>query len=130
MTTALFLAGVYNLSWGAWTVLFPTLSFAYSGLQLPDRPLLYPNLWQGIGMIVGVYGIGYLIASRDPVRHWPVVFVGFLGKLFGPIGLAIGLITGETRPSALYTTFPNDLIWWVPFLLILHHAYRAERGIS
>lgn len=127
MSVALVLAGVYNLTWGAWTVLFPTVSFAYSGMQQPDKPMLYPQLWQGIGMIVGVYGIAYLLAARDPVAHWEIVFVGFLGKFFGPIGLAMGLVTGETQPAALATTVPNDLIWWVPFLLILRHAYRVHR---
>ena len=39
-----------------------------------------------MGMIVGVYGIGYLIAARDPRTHWPIVLVGLLGKVFGPIG--------------------------------------------
>jgi len=115
---------------GTWTVLFPTMSFAYSGMQFPDKPMHYPQLWQGIGMIVGVYGIAYILAARDPVDHWEIVFVGFLGKFFGPIGLVMGLFTGETQVAALATTVPNDLIWWVPFLLILRHAYRANRAIN
>ena len=67
--------------------------------QLPSRPLSgvrvvgmeppnYPELWQCIGMIVGVYGIGYLAAAADPLGHWPITLVGFLGKMFGPIGFA------------------------------------------
>lgn len=128
MFVVLSLAGVYNLAWGAWAVLFPELSFAHSGMQNPDRPLHYPQLWQCIGMIVGVYGLGYLIAARDPVRHWPVVLVGFLGKFFGPVGLAYGVFTGRSRVDGLLTCVPNDLIWWVPFVLILWHAYRARGG--
>jgi small multidrug resistance pump len=130
MTAALLTAGVYNLAWGTWTVLFPTMSFAFSGMQFPDKPLLYPQLWQGIGMIVGVYGIAYILAARDPVAHWEIVFVGFLGKFFGPIGLAFGVFTGESRPEALATIVPNDLIWWVPFVLILRHAYRVHRSLG
>ena len=42
-------------------------------------------------MIVGVYGIGYAIASTDPLRHWPIVLVNSLGKIFGPIGFAQAL---------------------------------------
>ncbi|MGL6097401.1 MAG: alkyl hydroperoxide reductase [Fimbriiglobus sp.] len=126
MSAVLLLAAAYNLMWGAWVVLFPGPSFELSGMMRPGEPLDYPPLWQCIGMIVGVYGIGYLAAARDPARHWPVVLVGFLGKLFGPIGLAFGVATGESRPEGLFTILPNDLIWWVPFALILRHAYRVQ----
>jgi hypothetical protein len=128
MSFVLALAGVYNLAWGAWTIVFPTASFALSGMQLADKPLHYPQLWQCIGMIVGVYGVGYLIAARDPARHWPVVLVGLLGKVFGPVGLAVGVLMGESPPAGLITIIPNDLIWWVPFALILRHAYRVNGG--
>ena len=128
MSTVLLLAGVYNLAWGTWVILFPTLSFAYSGLADPSKPLHYPQLWQCIGMIVGVYGVGYAVAARDPLRHWPVVLVGFLGKLFGPLGLAYGVAFEGTSPRALATIVPNDLIWWVPFALILRHAYQCRRS--
>jgi hypothetical protein len=130
MSTTLFLAAAYNLTWGAWAVLAPEHSFAHSGMLVPDKPLHYPQLWQCIGMIVGVYGVGYALAARDPVRHWPVVLVGFLGKLFGPIGLAFGVATGQSRPDGLYTCVPNDLIWWVPFALILLHACRQSRAAT
>lgn len=83
MFVVLVFAGVYNLAWGAWVVLFPTLSFSYSGMLNPDKPLHYPQLWQCIGMIIGVYGVAYILAARDPVRHWPVVLAGCMGKFFG-----------------------------------------------
>jgi len=99
-------------------------------MQFSDKPMYYPQLWQGIGMIVGVYGIAYILAARDPAAKWEIVLVGFLGKFFGPVGLLMGLFTGETQVAALATTVPNDLIWWVPFLLILRHAYRVNRPVN
>jgi small multidrug resistance pump len=125
---ALYLAAAYNLAWGSWVVLFPTHSFAWSGLEKPGVPLTYPQLWQCIGMIVGVYGVGYAVAGTDPARHWPVVLVGFLGKIFGPIGYAYGVMTGETPPGLIVTNFFNDIIWWVPFGLVLWHAWRTGGG--
>jgi hypothetical protein len=130
MFAVLLLAGVYNIAWGTWVILFPMLSFHYSGMEVLDKPLLYPQLWQCIGMIVGVYGVGYAIAAYDPVRHWPIVLVGFLGKFFGPIGLAMGVLMGQSPPEALITIIPNDLSWWVPFLLILRYAYRMNFSLS
>jgi len=126
MKACLFLAGGYNLAWGTWVILFPSISFEYSGLNTPDKPLTYPQLWQCIGMIVGVYGIGYAIAARDPVRHWPIVLVGLLGKIFGPLGYIFGVITGQTRPDAIATIAFNDLLWWIPFGLILLYARQVE----
>ena len=85
MKNVLIAAGVYNILFGLWAVGWPQLWLHWSGLDDP----VHPMLWQGIGMIVGVYGLGYLIASSNPLRHWPIVLVGFLGKLFGPIGFAV-----------------------------------------
>ena len=86
-------AGVYNLAWGAIVIAFPHVLFDACGILR----LNYPEIWQCVGMIVGVYGIGYLIAAEDPHRHWPIVLVGLLGKVFGPIGFAGALVKGTFR---------------------------------
>ena len=114
-------AGVYNLAWGALAILAPQWSFRAVGMEVPN----YPELWQCIGMIVGVYGIGYLCAATDPLRHWPVVLVGLLGKVLGPIGFAGALLSGRFPLAFGWNILTNDLAWWVPFALILLAAWRA-----
>jgi hypothetical protein len=109
MSRVLVAAGIYNIVWGAYAVLFPLHIFALFGMDPPR----YPELWQCIGMIVGVYGVGYLAAATDPMRHWPVVLVGFLGKVFGPIGFLQAAITGAMPWSFGINIIFNDLIWWV-----------------
>ena len=79
----------------------------------------YPGVWQCVGMIVGVYGIGYWVAASDHRRHWPIVLVGFLGKIFGPIGFIQSLYLGVFNFKFGLTIITNDLIWWIPFYLIL-----------
>lgn len=129
MRLTLILAGLYNLAWGSLVVLLPAWSFRIGGLFTPGHdaidPALYLHLWQCIGMIVGVYGVGYLAASTDPFRHWPIVLVGFLGKVFGPIGAIEGALAGRLPWSILWTNLTNDLIWLGPFALILLGAWRA-----
>jgi len=120
MRLTLLLAGMYNLLWGAVVILFPLALFDFAGMPRPN----YPSLWQCIGMIVGVYGIGYLIAARDPLRHWPIVLVGLLGKIFGPIGFVMAASRGELPWLAGLTILTNDLVWWIPFGLILLRARR------
>lgn len=128
MTWVLLAAGVYNVLWGAFVVLFPSAVFRWVGMEQPN----YPWLWQCIGMIVGVYGIGYAVAARDPLRHWPIVLVGFLGKVFGPIGFADALVRGVVPPAFGVNIIFNDLIWWVPFALILFAAWRhhSDPGVG
>ncbi|SFJ34276.1 SelL-related redox protein [Planctomicrobium piriforme] len=123
MSTVLRAAGIYNLVWGAWVVLWPEWSLRVCGYP---EPLNYPQFWQCIGMIVGVYGIGYWIAASDPVRHWPIVFVGFLGKVLGPIGFLWGYSQGTLPLSAGRINITNDVIWWAPFAAILWHALRTS----
>ena len=118
------LAGFYNLVWGAFVVCFPLALFQWAQMPLPR----YPEIWQCVGMIVGVYGIGYIIAAFDPLRHWPIILVGLLGKVFGPIGMLNAIWQGKLPPVAGLTCLTNDLIWWVPFGIILWRAYQAENS--
>ena len=123
MQRVLKVAGIYNLLWGAWVVLFPMQFFELTGLE----PINHPMIWQGMGMVIGVYGLGYWWAGNDPMRHWPIVAVGFLGKIFGPIGFVYHYWL-ENIPAAFgYTLITNDLIWWVPFGMILYRAYQHEK---
>lgn len=118
MRFTLWAAAAYNIAWGGFAIVFPLALFSWAGMEPPR----YPQLWQCIGMIVGVYGIGYAIAASDPVRHWPIVLVGLLGKIFGPIGFAWSLWSGALPPAFGATILTNDLIWWLPFGAILWHA--------
>ena len=76
-------------------------------------------------MVVGVYGVGYLIAAADPVRHWPIVFVGLLGKVLGPLGFLSAATRGDLPWVFGVTIMTNDLIWWFPFAAILVVAWRT-----
>ena len=120
MKWVLLAAAVYNIVWGAWAVLFPHAYFEWAGMDHP----VYPEIWQCVGMIVGVYGVGYAIAASNPLRHWPIVLVGLLGKVLGPLGFAKALYGGTFTPKAGLTILTNDLIWWIPFGIILLSALR------
>ena len=126
MRTTLIAAGIYNLAWGLAVIAFPGALFAWTGIEAPR----YPQIWQCVGMIVGVYGVGYLIAAGDPYRHWPIVLVGLLGKVFGPIGFVVSAISGDLPWSWGVTLIFNDLIWWIPFTAILYLAGKHHANTS
>lgn len=86
-------------------VLFPLTLFRVLGMEPPN----YPQIWQCVVMIVGVYGVGYAVA-----------------KILGPIGF-LSAVAGGTLPLSFgLTILTNDLIWWAPFALILLRAYQTN----
>ena len=119
MRLVLVAAGIYNLLWGTWVVLFPGAIFRWAGIPQTN----YPQIWQCVGMIVGVYGIGYLIAARDPFRNWPIILVGLIGKVLGPCGMWWSVAHRSLPPNMGWTCLANDLIWWIPFAVILRHVF-------
>ena len=123
MSRVLKAAGIYNILWGAWVIFFPQHFFELTGMEALNHPMI----WQGMGMVIGLYGLGYWWASHHPVRHWPIVAVGLLGKLFGPIGFVFNYLTGQAPAAFGYTLITNDLIWWIPFGLILLHVHKSTQ---
>ena len=121
MGLTLILAGLYNALWGAWVILFPQQIFELIGASPP----LYPQIWQCVGMMVLAYGLGYFLASYSPLKFWPIVLVGLLGKILGPIGFLWSLFTGSFPIKFGIIIVFNDLIWWVPFAMILKKAWDS-----
>jgi hypothetical protein len=75
-------------------------------------------------MVLGLYGLLYAHAARHLERARPIILVGLLGKILGPLGW----IHSVTRGSWPVQTFPtvvfNDLVWWIPFSLFLLEGRR------
>lgn len=114
-------AGLYNLAYGLLLAFYPADTFQWLGM--PSTPEI---IIRCMGMMVGVYALCYWIAGSDPVKYWPLVAVGTLGKTLGPIGFLHGVLN-ETLPlqAGIMILF-NDLIWWIPFWFILWHAWARE----
>jgi hypothetical protein len=115
-------AALYNIAWGGLVVLFPRTPFRWAGMAPPT----YPEIWQCLGMVIGVYGLLYLVAAADPPGQWPIVAVGLLGKLLGPAGFLLAALRGTLPWVAGLTILTNDLLWWIPFALILLRAWQAS----
>lgn len=115
-------AGIYNLIWGMWVMIFPNAFF-----ELLNVPAInYPQIWQCIGMIVGVYGIGYWIAANNYLKHWSVILVGYLGKLLGPVGALWNVYQGTMPAKFLWLNVFNDFIWLPAFTVVLLEAYNNK----
>ncbi len=123
-----FAAAAYNAIWGAFTTLFPDQWFRWFGMERAN----YPQLMAAIGMIVGVYALGYWLIAIDPKRYGPFVFVGLLGKVFGPIGFLIGALSGQLPWVFGWMNVMNDLIWlpiFIPFSILMYREMGGWRGL-
>lgn len=105
-------AAIYNVIWGGIVTVFPSWPFRLTGQPEPN----YPMLFQGVGMMVAVYGLAYYYLGRDPERYANLVWVGILGKVFGPIGFAWALLTGRMALALFWPFMFNDIIWLPAFI--------------
>jgi hypothetical protein len=86
----------------------------------------YPAIWACLGMVVGVYGLGYAYAALRLDRALPFIAIGLLGKVLGPIGWAATVASGEWPLRTFTLILFNDLVWWLPFVLFLLDAIPAR----
>ena len=108
-------AAAYNIAFGLWAALFPRAFFDLFALDAPR----YPAIWACLGMVIGLYGAGYVYAAWRLDRAFPFIAIGLAGKVLGPIGWIIAVHAHELP----FRTFPliafDDLLWWLPFALFL-----------
>jgi len=118
---ALLVAALQCLLWGVFIIVWPERSSLAYGFSQPPTDLF---LWQGTGLVIVLFGIGYRIAATNPLKHWNIVLIGFLGKSLGPIGMTWSVVHGRVSRRVLYLIPVNDLIWLIPFALILLLVYK------
>lgn len=116
-------AGLYNLGWGAVTVLAPGWFFALSGMPAPR----YPEIVACLGMVIGLYGIVYLEVARRPEDGFVLAAVGLVGKVLGPLGAGVLVARGAwPLRAALIVCVTNDAIWWGSFALYLRDTWPVS----
>ncbi len=119
------IAGIYNLAWAVLSVGWPETVVGWLGLQQQSGN---PYLWQFLGVTSGVMGLGYLLASSDSRRHWPVVLMGFLSKLGSGMALGWDILQGNAPTSTWTWVAIDDAIWLFPLGVILSQTYNAMLG--
>jgi len=119
------LAGGYNLAFGLWAAVWPLAFFEVFDIPPPR----YPGIWACLGMVVGVYGLLYLHAAWKLETAKPIVAVGLLGKVLGPIGMLSWFGDDWPRRLGMICVY-NDLIWWLPFGLFLLRGTTSGRRLS
>jgi hypothetical protein len=126
MRYLLWFVGGYNLLAGAGMAIFYHEGFKL--LDLPKPEFLLPV--QLVGLLVGIFGIGYWMVAWNPVENRNVLTLGFLSKLLGSL-LGIGyLLAGKVPLVFLPVLFFADIIYLPPFLVIMRRLYRWPGAIA
>ncbi|HEV8322747.1 MAG TPA: hypothetical protein VG389_14110 [Myxococcota bacterium] len=121
------LAALYNAAFGLWAGLVPGAFFRAFRLDPPR----YPGIWQCLGMVVGLYGALYALAAHwlgregDRERARPLVAIGLAGKVLGPLGWLWTVARGEWPLRTVTLVLLDDVVWWLPFVLLLLEGTRA-----
>lgn len=119
----LWAAGIYNLLWGGMTVAFPDLLFDLTGIARVN----YPEIWQCVGMIVGVYGIGYYVKESRISGPPEVVFAfhdsaGALQRLIPPWEkMEVVESSGSLLPGSL-VILRGRLLGFLPVRWVAEHT--------
>jgi small multidrug resistance pump len=116
-------AGAYNILFGLWAALFPRAFFDLFHLGAPQ----YPGIWACLGMVVGLYGVGYAYAAWRVDRAFPFIAIGLAGKILGPIGWVLSTSNGELPVRTFPLIVFDDLLWWAPFALFLLEGTAVAR---
>lgn len=113
-------AACFNAVYGAAMLLMPHLSMRVAQYPIMRSNTLALMLWQGIGLFVTIFAIGYWYASRSPERFAPFILIALIGKTLGILGfLNAWLIEGTLSGWVGVNVFFTDLIWlpaFVPFV--------------
>ncbi|MHC4938479.1 MAG: alkyl hydroperoxide reductase [Planctomycetota bacterium] len=117
-------AGIYNIAFGLWAGLAPHAFFRLFEMDAPR----YPQIWQCLGMVIGLYGILYWYAGTRLDRALPIIAIGLAGKVLGPLGFLHASLTSDWPARAFPLIVTNDLIWWLPFGAFVWAGLRGGRS--
>jgi len=107
-------AGVYNIAAGLSMMVLYHEGFKALGLPKPEFNMPI----QLVGVLVAIFGAGYLMVDRNPVENRNVLLLGLLSKFLGPMLAFFYVANGVLPPVMLVVLFFADIIYWVPFWLI------------
>jgi hypothetical protein len=114
-------AAIYDLVLGAVYFLAYKMLYAMFGVELPNHAG-YVHL---SAALIFIFGVGFWLVSRDPVRNRDIIKLGALMKI-AFAGVVFGHLIFGTIP-AMYIPFATlDLLFLVGFILALG-TLPAER---
>lgn len=120
MNKTLTFIGIYNILLAVCMIFFTEQVFTFFHASDSDHLLV----WKLLGLFVGLFGMGYLLAATNQYVHWPVILMGFTFNLSVTVGFLYYLFTAHLSWSISWIVLINTSIWIVPLWRLLNGAFN------
>lgn len=124
MSWVLSVAGLYCIAFAAYAIADPSRAYQLTGCDATGHCVLV----QVIGLFYFVFGCSFFLAARDPMRHWRIVLLCTIKIVIVVIAALYAWWQGLLPHSLIVLLVVDDLIWLVPFLMILWAALQTNLG--
>jgi CDP-diglyceride synthetase len=114
---------VFNVLAGLFMLIGYHETYKIIGMNKPD--ISFPI--QLVGILVGLFGVGYYLVAKNPVENRHVLMLGFWSKLLGSCLGTYYVVRGQLPLRFVAVYFFADVIYLPPFYLILQRLYAIER---
>ncbi|MCS6820743.1 MAG: SelL-related redox protein [Microscillaceae bacterium] len=115
------IASYYNIVWGLFILMYPTLFLQFFNPEIQQAPLTI----YFFALLLLALGVGLYFVRLAPFRFSLILIIGVLIKIASMLGT--WLISDEytNQEVLIFYTILNDLIW-IPLLLVsFYHIFRA-----
>src|SRR5579871_4616041 len=113
----------FNVGAGLFMLIGYHETYQIIGMDKPDRS--FPI--QLVGILVGLFGVGYYLVLKNPIENRAVLALGFWSKFLGSC-LGTGyVVLGKLPLQFVAVYFFADVIYLVPFYIILRRLYGIAR---
>jgi small multidrug resistance pump len=113
-------AGTYNLLAGAAMICLYHEGYKLLGMRKPE--LILPV--QVMGILVGLFGVGYHLVASNPVENRNILALGFWSKALSSIFALYYVAVGTLPVGFLPVLFFSDIVYLPPFYLIWRRISR------
>ena len=108
-------AGMFNILAGLSMICFYHEGYKLLGISKPE--LIMPV--QVMGILVSLFGVGYLIVASNPVENRNILVLGFLSKAISSLLALYYVAVGPLTLSFVPVLFFADIIYLLPFYVII-----------
>ncbi len=113
-------AGAFNLLAGAAMILL--YHEGYRLLGVPKPQLVLPL--QIMGVLVGIFGVGYLLVASRPVENRGILLLGFWSKAISSAFAFWYVAAGQLPLWSVVAVTLSDVVYLPPFYVIWRHLRR------
>ena len=122
MTRLLWFVGGYNLLAGLGMLCLYHEGYKLLGVAKPELNLPI----QLVGILVGLFGVGYWMVAAHPIENRNLLLLGFWSKFLGSVLGVYYVAVGKLPPFFLAVLFISDIGYLPPFAIILRRLRTAR----